>query len=178
MPHIHTDAGQHDLTASAYIVRLDKPEPRLVLHQHKLLHIYLQFGGHVELHETPWQTVIHELAEESGYDIDQLALLQPAMRLKVIHEAVLHPVPASILTHRFGDTDHYHTDIAFAFVTKEAPKHAVGKGESNKIQAFTAAELTALPKGSLPENVRDIGLFILDEGLNHWETVDTSAFAS
>lgn len=53
MPHIHTEPGQHDHTASAYIVRLDEAEPALILHRHKILGQYLQFGGHVELDENP-----------------------------------------------------------------------------------------------------------------------------
>jgi len=63
MAHIHTQPGQHDHTASAYIVRTDFDEPKIMLHLHRKIGKYLQFGGHVELHETPWQAVVHELRE-------------------------------------------------------------------------------------------------------------------
>ncbi len=53
MAHIHTQPGQHDHTASAYIFRVDFDEPKLVLHLHRKINKYLQFGGHIELHETP-----------------------------------------------------------------------------------------------------------------------------
>jgi len=43
-------------------------EPRIILHKHRKLNKLLQFGGHVELDETPWQAVLREIAEESGYD--------------------------------------------------------------------------------------------------------------
>ena len=35
MPHINTKPGQHDFTASAFIVRLDRSEPQVLLHLHK-----------------------------------------------------------------------------------------------------------------------------------------------
>ena len=71
MPHIHTLPGEHDATASAYIVRTDLGEPAIMLHRHKKLDTMLQFGGHVELHENPLEAIAHELREESGYDFRQ-----------------------------------------------------------------------------------------------------------
>ena len=65
MPHIHTKPGQHDHTVSAFIVRLDGKQPRILLHRHKKSGVYMQFGGHIELHENPWQAISHELLEES-----------------------------------------------------------------------------------------------------------------
>lgn len=82
MAHIHTNPGEHDLTASAFIVRDDFEEPRLLLHMHKKLHILLQPGGHVELNENPWQAIEHELREETGYTFDELEVLQPKDRLR------------------------------------------------------------------------------------------------
>lgn len=81
MAHIHTEPGQHDHTASGFIVRTDTPEPTLILHRHKKTGKYMQFGGHIELDETPWQAVRHELMEESGYDLSDLQILQPMQRL-------------------------------------------------------------------------------------------------
>ncbi|MDB5181346.1 MAG: pyrophosphohydrolase including oxidative damage repair enzyme [Candidatus Saccharibacteria bacterium] len=171
MAHIHAKPGQHDFTASAFIVRLDTPKPSLMLHMHKKLHKYLQFGGHVELHETPWQAVTHEIAEESGYDITQLKLLQPQVRLKKLTDAVLHPQPIYLQTHQFADTDHYHTDVAFAFVTSEEPSGSIHAGESADIRLFTLDELKAMPVGQIAENVRDTGIFVLEECLEHWQVV-------
>lgn len=172
MAHIHTGPGQHDLTASAFIVRLDTSEPTLMLHMHKKLHKYLQFGGHVELHETPWQAVTHELAEESGYAMSQLQLLQPKLRIKKLTGTDLQPHPLQINTHKFNDElDHYHTDIAFAFVTSEAPKNNVQEGESSDIHLFTLEELKAIPSDKIVENVRETGIFVLTECLNNWEVI-------
>jgi 8-oxo-dGTP pyrophosphatase MutT (NUDIX family) len=177
MPHIHTEPGQHDATASAFIIRLDFKEPKLMLHIHKKLGVYMQFGGHIELHETPWQTVIHELEEESGYTIDQLKILQPKIRLKDFKDAKVHPMPIYYQTHLFPtDFEHYHTDAAFAFITKEQPKMKVAAGESENIQLFTAEELRAIPANQIPENVRITGLFALEKCLQEYEAVDTAQY--
>jgi len=171
MSHIHTNPGQYDFTTSGYIVRLGGVEPVILLHMHKILGQWLQFGGHVEVHENPWQALTHEIDEESGYAMRQLRVLQPASRLRALSGATLHPSPAFIMSHRFGDTDHYHTDIAYGFVTAEDPAGAPGEGESSTFQAFSAAELRAIPKGEIPENVREGALFVLEECLPHWNKV-------
>jgi len=158
-------------------MRVDGAEPALIMHKHKLLNQWLQFGGHVELNENIWTALIHEVAEESGYAMSQLKLLQPSLRLKQVGNAILHPSPVSVLTHQFSDTDHHHTDIAYTFVARESPAAAVGEGESADIRTFTAAELAAIPPGEVPENVRNIGLFCLQECLSHWEEVETSQFS-
>jgi 8-oxo-dGTP pyrophosphatase MutT (NUDIX family) len=179
MPHIHTGPGQHDITASAFIVRLDTPEPTIMLHLHKLLGKYLQFGGHVELHETPWQAVTHELREESGYDIDQLEIYQPKNRLVQLSGAVVHPIPSVFLTVRFKpDMDHYHTDIEYAVVANEAPRNQVAEGESSIIRLYTRNEIALLSNEDIFEDVREICLYILDTIVNTHERVAASKFSA
>lgn len=172
MPHLHTEPGQHDLTASAYIVRLDTEKPTLMLHKHKKLKKFLQFGGHVEHDENPWDAITHELLEESGYEMSQLKVLQPRKRLKKLNaDSWLHPAPVSVSTHKFEGLDHYHTDIAFAFTADRPPKNSTADGESDIIKLFTVAELKTLNNNKLPEDVREIGLFVLEECLPNWEMV-------
>ncbi len=170
MPHIHTEPGQHDHTASAYIVRIDMSEPKILLHRHKKLNRYLQFGGHIELNETPWQAVLHEVQEEAGYEPGQLTLLQPKHRIKHLPHVDLHPYPVCYNTHRFSDT-HFHTDIGFAFVVSELPKHEVAEDESRDFGLFSQKELLALPETDTFEDVKEIGLFIFDECLKNWEQI-------
>lgn len=179
MSHIHNEPGHHDLTVSAFIIYLDKTGPKLLLHQHKILRKWLQFGGHVELNENPWAAIIREISEESGYAIGQLKLLQP--RGRVLHHpkksgATFHPNPVSLMTHQFADTAHYHTDISYAFVTDKQPSGSIGEGESTDTKGFTADELAAIPLEEIPENVRSIGLFVFEGCLNLWEQVDTDLF--
>ncbi len=153
MPHIHTKPGQHDTTVSGFIVRTDLKEPKLLLHKHKKLGRYIQFGGHVELHETPWQALIHELREESGYAVSQLSLLQPNQRISSLTGVKLHPVAVYHLTHKF-DEKHFHTDLGYAFVAKGEPEAAIADNESNEVIMVTRNELVNLPADLTFESVR------------------------
>ncbi len=174
MPHIHTKPGQHDHTVSAYIVRTDLEEPKIMLHMHKKLHTYMQFGGHVELDETPWQTLCHEIREETGFDIDQLQILQPKQRITNLTSSTLHPVPLTYLTHKFGDIDHYHSDLAFGFVASEPPRHKPDETESQDIRLFTLSELETEKRTF--DDVRTTSNYIFTECLPSWEAIPTSNF--
>ena len=176
MPHIHTRPGEHDLTASAFVIRTDFAEPRIMLHMHKKLNVYLQFGGHVETDEDPWQAVAHEVQEESGYDISQLKVLQPKDGIKRLSGIKLHPSPIYLNTHNFDET-HYHTDIGFAFVTDEEPAHALGGEESQEILLLSRQEMVDLPPEQTTESVRDAVLYVFDVCLPGWDATDTSNFS-
>ena len=177
MGHIHSKAGQHDFTASAFIIRSDFKEPKIMLHKHKILGKYLQFGGHVELDETPWQTVVHELCEESGYDISQLKVLQPKNSLKKLTGSKVHPVPVVIDTHRFlQNSDHYHTDIKFVLITNEEPAHKPEIGESSAIEILSLKEVIALKNETLADII-EISKYIFKEVLVSWEMVDINNFS-
>lgn len=171
MAHIHTQPGQHDATTSAFIVRADGPEPAVLLHLHKKLGTYMQFGGHIELNETPWQAIVHEVKEESGYDMSQLKLLQPKQRLMHLSGADLHPYPVCINTHSFPDLNHFHSDIGYAFVVDGPPSVQVSGDESKTFMRITRDELVALPKELIIDNVREIGLFVLDVCLRDWQQI-------
>lgn len=169
MPHIHTKPGQHDFTASAYIIRLDGDEPRVLLHKHKKIGRYYQFGGHVELHETPWQAVIHEIEEESGYLISQLQLLQPKDRVMALPTETIHPQPIAIVTHSFDD-QHNHTDIEYAFVTHEEPALKVGEAESDDFVLLRLDELTQ-GKYDVPPDIIKLCAHVFEIILPNWEQV-------
>ena len=178
MPHIHTKPGQYDHTASAYIFRVDLIEPKVVLHRHRLLGCYMQFGGHIELSETPWQAIVHELREEVGYDITQLSFLQPEKRIKQLTNAVVHPVPVSHSSHPFNKkgSGHFHTDVGYAVIAHEDPKYTPDDGESTDIKLFSREEIAALPSGEILENVREIILAIFDDFLKNWQQVSPKEF--
>ena len=106
-------------------------------------------------------------------------LLQPPGRLPrrpQNTEATFHPSPVSLVTHRFANTAHYHTDISYAFVTSEKPVDTIGEGESKDIKAFSLEELAAIPLEEIPENVQNIGLFVLEESIRLWKQVDPAVF--
>jgi hypothetical protein len=176
MAHIHTEPGQHDHTASAFIVRMFGTEPKVLLHIHKKLKKYLQFGGHIELDETPWDTVKHETQEESGYAMDQLKILQPKFYSKgKAGDVKYHPFPVSHNTHVF-DEQHSHTDIAYVFVTSQEPRHQVAEDESGLIKAFSRQDILDLGQDKIYDNMKETCLFIFDECLPNWQQVDPSDF--
>ena len=175
MPHIHTDDNQHDLTVTAYIVRTDTPEPMALLHMHKKLRVLLPVGGHVELSETPWQAIARELAEESGYDLSQLRVLQPKSRIKSMSKTVHHPNPLSMNTHSIS-MGHFHTDIEYAFVTKSEPSLDITDGESLDMRWVSQAELNSIASGEIFDNTKEVYNFIFDEAIKGWESVETDSF--
>lgn len=175
MPHIHTDADQHDLTVTAYILRVDAPEPKALLHMHKKLNVLLPVGGHVELSETPWQAVAHELEEESGYALGQLKVLQPQSRIRKMPKTVLHPMPLSMNTHSIPKS-HFHTDIEYAFVAYTGPALKIAEGESLDVRWVSQEELNNLDSTEIYENTKVAYNFMFDEALENWDTVSSDAY--
>lgn len=176
MAHIHTSSGQHDLTVTAYIVRVDGPEPRALLHMHKKLQMLLPVGGHVELNETPWQALKHEIAEESGYDLSRLEVLQPKSRIKTLSDAVHHPYPIVVNTHDISP-EHFHTDISYAIITRQDPTTKPDEDEATDLRWMSHAELRNLPTSAIYENTREVYAFIFEEALGHWDTVPTESYS-
>lgn len=177
MPHIHFEPGQHDHTATAWIVRTDETEPKLLLHVHKKLGKLLCPGGHIELDENPWQAIQHEVEEETGYKFEQLKLLQPSnVFITELPGAIVHPVSFCHSTHGFDIwPDHYHTDTAYAFVTNEAPANHPADGESTELRWVTVSDLESLPGDVIVENIRVLGLLVLADILKNWVTVPNPA---
>ena len=177
MAHIHTNFGEHDLTASAFIVRDDLSEPQILLHMHKKLNVLLQPGGHVELSEDPWQAIEHELREEAGYTFDELEVLQPKDRMHSLSGTKLHPMPLNINTHKFdSEGAHRHTDMSFAFLAHAAPNLLPADGESKDVRWVTSEQLSSLDSSLVFDNVREIGQFVLTTVLKDWERVSTKAY--
>jgi ADP-ribose pyrophosphatase YjhB (NUDIX family) len=175
MSHIHTEHGQHDHTIGIYIFRTDFAEPKVMLHFHSKLKIYAQFGGHIELNETPWQAALRELREESGYDMEQLKILQPAQRLKHVGGAIVHPQPAVHATMDYASLGgHHHTDSAYIFTTNTPPRHKPDEGESTDIRFFTREEVAASPQ--IDSITHDIALYAFDEILNSWQSLSPREF--
>lgn len=177
MAHLHTKTGEHDLTVSAYILHQSQDGVRIWLHMHKKIGKWLPFGGHVEWSETPWQAVLHEIEEESGYVAAQLRILQPTERIAALTGATLHPQPVCVNTHQIFDPtvtgDHFHTDIVYAFIAKELPEHAIGEGESATIQMFDEDELAGL---DMPDNAKEIACYALREIAPNWWPADLQDF--
>lgn len=175
MPHIHTQPGQHDHTVSMYLFRTDLSEPKILLHYHRKIKAYAQFGGHVELHETPWHAAIHELKEESGYDMSDLRLLQPAHRLKYVEGANVHPQPVVHATMGYpSNGGHFHTDSVYAFTTTKEPASLPDEGESGDLRLFSRRDI--ISRTNIDTVTHDIAVYIFDEIIPNWQPVDPADF--
>lgn len=175
MAHIHTELGQHDHTVTACIVRLDGSEPRVLLHMHKKLGRLLPIGGHIELNETPWQAMAHELLEESGYKLNSLKILQPKQRIESLHNAIIHPYPVVMNTHNIT-ADHSHSDTTYAFVADGEPQVKIGDDESSDLRWLTRPELNQLNESDIFLDAKEVYNFILDVCIKDWDQIETSAF--
>lgn len=177
MPHIHTQPGQVDATVTAFIVRLDRKSPEILFHVHKKYQRLLPVGGHIELDETPWAAVAHEIEEESGYELAQLSVMQPKLRLGLLTGVVSHPVPLRLNTHEAAP-GHFHSDTAFLFVTHEDPLRHVAEHESADLRWLTRANLDSITDKEMYVDARETAVFILDKLLDEWEPVPTGLFSA
>ncbi len=177
MPHIHTGTGQHDITVSAWIVRYDGDVPKVLVHMHRKMGKLMQIGGHVEVDETPWQTLGHELPEESGYKLSDLQILQPLAEVPKVADAVIHPVPVLSNTHRVTE-NHYHSDYCYAFVAKDLPVRTPDEGESQDLRWLTIDELQqTVADGITWQDVSDIYRFVVEQCLPTYSRIDTSQYS-
>lgn len=183
MPHIHTEPGQHDMTVSAYIIRRGNDDWKCLVHFHKKIEKLMQIGGHIEIDESPWQAVVHEIEEESGYRTDELTVLQFTNDRVKDGGNVLHPLPFSMNTHHVliktpsGAVDHYHSDSCYGFIAAAEPKRAVKSEESTDLRWLTLPELAESARaGETLEDVVDIYTFLLShaDGMFH---VDSQTFS-
>lgn len=167
MPHIHTSPGQIDHTVTAYIIRLDEDQPRALLHMHKKLGKLLPVGGHIELNETPWAAMSHEIEEESGYLLSELAVMQPELRIPQCDGIIVHPQPVFVNTHSITN-DHFHSDMAYFFVAHAPPSHERAIGESADLRWLARHELFELNESQIWENTRFVYASLFDSFLDHW----------
>lgn len=166
MPHIHTAPNQHDMTISAYIIRWEDNEWKCLVHFHKKIEKLMQIGGHIELDETPWQAVAHELEEESGYMLSQLDVLQHTADVVREHGSLSHPTPFTMNTHDVGN-DHYHSDLCYGFVASSTPAKKVAGDESADLRWMNIDEMErAAGSGELLQDV----LYIYQFMASHLET--------
>lgn len=178
MPHIHTKSGQHDHTATAYIIRTDGDEPRALLHMHKKLGRLLAVGGHIELDETPWAAMAHELREEAGYTLHDLDVLQPYNTVLDQHRVTVHPLPFCMNTHEIpADDEHWHSDISYLFVARDEPQYELAEGESTDLRWLTRDEVAELDIEKGVFEITQINyLLAFDSLLSSWHPIPAINF--
>jgi 8-oxo-dGTP pyrophosphatase MutT (NUDIX family) len=133
LEHGETAFSRHSFpahfTGSAFVVSADGS--RALLHHHRKLGRWMQFGGHCEPGEDILKTASREAAEESG--IASLILASPRP-----FDLDIHAIPA-----RGAEPGHDHYDVRFVFI---APEGASGEcsEESRELRWFTPDEMEAL----------------------------------
>jgi 8-oxo-dGTP pyrophosphatase MutT (NUDIX family) len=106
--------NDHHVTSSAFVVS----SRGVILHQHKLLGIWVQPGGHIDPGETPEEACVRETFEETGL---QARHREPA---SVFHVDV-HP----------GPNGHTHYDVRYVLVSDPIDP-SPPEGESPEVYWF------------------------------------------
>lgn len=177
MAHIHSELNGHDSTVSAFILLREGDELKVLLHRHRKLGLWFQPGGHVELDQNPWQAIAHEIRDESGYELEDLLVLQTAAPLVALSE-ISHPVPLLYRSHRYiaAEPAHFHTDATYGFLAKGRPAKTPAEGESQELAWFTSDELNELTKETIHEDIRAIAQALMRK-LPTLEALEASAYS-
>lgn len=116
-------------TATAYIAAKIEGEYRVLLHKHKKYGFWLGIGGHMEKDENPVETVVREVKEETGLEIDLIG--DKLFKVDDVEELVR---PAAILEEHLppykNEPAHYHIDLIYFAICKN-PKKIKMKEEFN-----------------------------------------------
>ena len=134
------------ITGSALVV--DVENQRVLLHFHKKLSRWLQFGGHMEDGELdPAITAYREAVEESGLsDLVWLSDKRQPLDIDV------HTIPA-----RGDQPEHYHLDFRYVLATHQPEAVQAGAGESDQFRWLSLAETAQLGEAIDPALHRLIG---------------------
>jgi 8-oxo-dGTP pyrophosphatase MutT (NUDIX family) len=112
-------------TGSALVVNGDGS--RVLLHHHRKLDRWLQFGGHCDGDEDVLRVARREALEESGIQGLIVASERP-------FDLDIHEIPAL-----GGEPAHYHYDVRFMLIAPESAAPVLS-GESRDLWWFTAGE--------------------------------------
>ena len=120
-------------TGSALVVSADGGQA--LLHHHRKLGRWLQFGGHCEGGESVLQGAVREAGEESGIEGLILASAKP-------FDLDIHEIPAGA-----DQPPHWHYDVRYVLIAPEGAIPQASK-ESTELRWFTPAEMDALELGT------------------------------
>lgn len=125
------------VTCSALVL---DPAGRVLHILHRTLNRWLRPGGHLEAGDADLvSAALREVAEETGIDSSQLALLD-----EVPIDIDVHPIPANPVKREPG---HLHFDLCYAFAAAETPTVTL---QINEVRDFVWLPLDQLQ----PETIR------------------------
>ncbi len=130
MAHIH---DKIDFTASAYIVY----DGKILLVHHKKLDIWMQLGGHIELDEDPDTSLLREIQEECGLEVEVMSE-KPDIDTGDESRTLYRPDGAAYF--KYGGLDHYHVDFIY-YVRAKNDQAKLEDDGANDIRWFSAKDL-------------------------------------
>ncbi len=133
-----------DFTVDIFIVHNNK----VLLIFHKKHTMWLQIGGHIELHEDPDQALFREVKEECGLDIEIIGEKQPKFMTR--GTKFLY-APRFMNIHDINET-HKHIGLIY-FAKAKSDKFILSEREHADIRWFTREDLDD-PKFCLNEAVK------------------------
>jgi 8-oxo-dGTP pyrophosphatase MutT (NUDIX family) len=141
------ETNDHHVTASSFVVS----SRGVILLEHRLLHIWVQPGGHVDAGEGPQDAVIRETLEETGLEARHVDPVE-------LFHVDVHPGP------------HGHTHYDLRYVLVAAPDDPTpGEGESPDVFWY---DLAAAKERCEPGLVPAIGK--LGRALSRWNVQDST----
>ena len=126
----HRDCFPAHFTGSALVVSADGS--RALLHHHRKLDRWLEFGGHCDGDENVPRVAQREALEESGISGLILASARP-------FDLDIHTIPE-----HGSEPEHFHYDIRYVLIAPEDARIALSS-ESRELRWFTADELREFP---------------------------------
>jgi len=126
----HRSAFPAHFTGSALVVSADGAQA--LLHHHRKLDRWLQFGGHCDGDEDVLRVARKEALEESGIEGLIVASARP-------FDLDIHAIPAC-----GAEPAHFHYDIRYIFIAPENAASALSE-ESQELRWFNPAQMKELP---------------------------------
>lgn len=130
----HRTAFPAHFTGSALVVSEDGQ--RVLLHHHRKLDRWMQFGGHCDGEEDVLRVAQREAWEESGIEELRPEFTHPL-------DIDIHEIPARPA---IREPAHFHFDIRYLFVAPENAQFVLSD-ESVEIRWYSVTEIESLPLG-------------------------------
>lgn len=136
----HRSCFPAHFTGSALVVSADGSQA--LLHHHRKLDRWLQFGGHCDGDVHVLRVAQREALEESGVEELILASAKP-------FDLDIHPIPA-----KDGEPAHEHFDVRYVLIAPENAQFTRSE-ESHELRWVTPAEMRELPLSSGMQRLAD-----------------------